>query len=306
MIIPNKLKKDDIVLVVAASSSIEEKDKEYIEKSTKMLEDLGLKVEFSKNVYSNETGYGATVLEKAEDINEGFGNPRYQMLFLVKGGANSNSLFEYLDYELIKNNPKIICGFSDSTSITNMITEKTGLVTYSGPTFKSLSSWETEYSYRSFIRRFIDEDLKLAENDDEFITIKSGKVAGELIGGNLSLISKMVAGKYNINFDNKILFIEELGFESDPAMCSGNLYYLKQNAVFDRIKGIWVGNYEHDDNIQLEKILLDTLGDEYDFPIIKSNNFGHTDRKTVIPIGTIAQIDTDKLIKIELVEKCVK
>ena len=306
MIIPNKLKKGDTVLVVEASASIEEKDKEYIEKSTKMLEDLGLNVEFAKNVYSNKTGYGATVLEKAEDINEGFRNSKYQMLFLVKGGANSNSLFDYLDYEVIANNPKIICGFSDSTSITNMITEKTGLVTYSGPTFKSLSSWETEYSYRSFIKRFMEEDLELSEQDDEFITIKAGKAVGELIGGNLSLISKMVAGKYKLNFENKILFIEELGFESEPAMCSGNLYYLKQNGVFDKIKGIWVGNYEHEDNIQLEQILLDTIGDEYNFPIIKSNNFGHTDRKTVIPIGTIAKIDTNSQEKIELLEKCVK
>ena len=306
MIIPNKLKKGDTVLVVEASSSIEEKDKEYIEKSTKMLEDLGLNVEFAKNVYSNKTGYGATVLEKAEDINEGFRNSEYQMLFLVKGGANSNSLFEYLDYECIASNPKIICGFSDSTSITNMITEKTGLVTYSGPTFKSLSSWETEYSYRSFIKRFIEENLDLSEEDDEFITIKSGKAVGELIGGNLSLISKMVAGKYKLNFENKILFMEELGLESEPAMCSGNLYYLKQNGVFDRIKGIWVGNYEHEDNVPLEQILLDTIGDEYNFPIIKSDNFGHTDRKTVIPIGTIAKIDTNNQWKIELLEKCVK
>lgn len=306
MIIPNKLKKGDTVLVVEASASIEEKDKEYIEKSTKMLEDLGLNVEFSKNVYSNKTGYGATVLEKAEDINEGFRNSKYQMLFLVKGGANSNSLFDYLDYDIIVNNPKIICGFSDSTSITNMITEKTGLVTYSGPTFKSLSSWETEYSYRSFVKRFMEEDLELSEEDDKFITIKSGKAVGELIGGNLSLISKMVSGKYKLNFENKILFIEELGFESEPAMCSGNLYYLKQNGVFNKIRGIWVGNYEHEDNIQLEQILLDTIGDEYNFPIIKSNNFGHTDRKTVIPIGTIAKIDTNSQEKIELLEKCVK
>ena len=306
MIIPNQLKKDDIVLVVAASGSIKEKDREYIEKSTKMLEDLGLKVEFSKSAYSNKTGYGATILEKAEDINEGFRNPKYQMLFIVKGGGNSNSLFDYLDYELIKNNPKIVCGFSDSTSITNMITEKTGLVTYSGPTFKSLSSWETDYGYRSFIKRFIKADLELAEEDDKFVTIQEGKAVGELMGGNLSLIARMVAGKYNINFDNKILFIEELGFESEPAICSGNLYYLKQNGVFDKIKGIWIGNYEHEDGIQLEKILLDALANEYNFPIIKSNNFGHTDRKTIIPIGTIAKIDTEKEIKIELLEKCVK
>ena len=81
---------------------------------------------------------------------------------------------------------------------------------------------------------------------------------------------------------------------------------MKQNGVFDNIKGIWVGHYEHEENIPLEKILLDVLGDEYNFPIIKSNNFGHTDKKTVIPIGTIAKINTTETIKIELIEKCVK
>ena len=88
-------------------------------------------------------------------------------------------------------------------------------------------------------------------------------------------------------------------------MVSNHLYKMKQNGVFDKIKGIWVGNY--DGSVALEKILLDTLdGMEYDFPIIKSNNFGHTEKKQVIPIGTMARIDTSKEIKIELLEECVK
>lgn len=306
MIIPDKLEKGDSVLVVAPSGCLSENDKEFIEQSKKMLEAVGLNVEFAEHVYSNTTGYGANVFEKAEDMNNGFKNSKYKMLFCAKGGANSNSLFEYLDYEAIKNNPKILCGFSDATSITNMITEKTGLVTYSGPTFKSLSSWETDYAYKEFVKRFIKEDLSLGIEEDEYITIKEGEAVGELIGGNLSLTARMCAGKYSINFENKILFIEELGFESEPAMCSGNLYFMKQNGAFDKIKGIWVGNYEHEQNIPLEKILLDTLGDEYNFPIIKSNNFGHTDKKTIIPIGTKAKIDTNQKIKIELIEKCVK
>ena len=72
---------------------------------------------------------------------------------------------------------------------------------------------------------------------------------------------------------------------------------MKQNGVFDKIKGLWVGFYEHEDNISLEKIVLEVLGENYNFPIIKSNNFGHTDRKMVIPIGTKAKIDTKKEIK---------
>lgn len=303
MIIPSKLEKGDCCLVVSLSNSLLEKDKPYIEKSKAMLESVGLNVEFSKNAFSNVTGYGATVLEKAEDLNEAFKNPKYKMIFIAKGGGNSNSLFDYLDYDVIKNNPKIVCGFSDSTSITNMITEKTGLITFSGPTFKSISSWETDYAFKVFVKRFMNEELSLLEPDEEFITIKSGKAEGELIGGNLSLIARLVSGKYSLNFENKILFIEELGFESEPSICSGNLYHMKQNGVFDKIKGIWVGFYEHEDNISLENILLDVLEDEYNFPIIKSNNFGHTDKKMIIPIGIKAKMDGNE---IKLIEKCVK
>ena len=87
-------------------------------------------------------------------------------------------------------------------------------------------------------------------------------------------------------------------------MVSNYLYKMKQNGVFDKIKGIWVGNY--DGSVPLEKILLDTLDNEYNFPIIKSNNFGHTEKKQVIPIGTMAKIDTNEDIKIKLLENCVK
>ena len=116
----------------------------------------------------------------------------------------------------------------------------------------------------------------------------------------------LICGKYNINLEGKILFIEDLGVESPPEVVSSNLYYMKQNDVFKKISGIWVGNYEHESKVELERILLDTLGKEYNMPIIKSNNFGHTDRKTVIPIGTKARINTNSQNKIELIEKCLK
>ena len=81
---------------------------------------------------------------------------------------------------------------------------------------------------------------------------------------------------------------------------------MKQNGVFDKVKGIWVGNYVQESGIPLEKILLDVLGDEFKGPIIKSENFGHTETKTVISIGTRACIDTNQEVKIKLLENCVK
>ena len=228
-----------------------------------------------------------------------------KMIWCAKGGANSNSVFDYLDYEAIKRNPKIICGYSDITSIINVISEKTNLVTFSGTNFKTIATDETDYSYKQVINRFVYGNMEFGSNEDGYITIINGVSEGVLVGGNLSLIKELVCGKYKINFTNKILFIEELGVESDPAMVSNSLYYMKQNGVFNQISGLWIGNYEHESGISLEKIVLDVLEEEFKFPIIKSNNFGHLERKTVIPVGIKAKIDTNNDIKIKMIESCV-
>lgn len=89
-------------------------------------------------------------------------------------------------------------------------------------------------------------------------------------------------------------------------MISNYLYKLKQNGVFENIKGLWVGNYEHESGIALEKIVMDVLEDEYSFPIIKSDNFGHGLLKTVIPIGVKARIDTNDKEKIKILENCLE
>ena len=303
--IPNAIKPGDTIGVIAPSNIILEKDEEYIKKSTELFERLGYKVKFGKHVRENTLGYGATAKQKAEDINNMFADKEVKAIICVKGGEDSNTTFDYIDYELIKSNPKIICGFSDITSITNAIYSKTGLVTFNGPTFKSLTSWETDYGFKEVIKRFQDKSLELGVEEDKYETIQDGIAEGELVGGNLSLTKRLVCGKYSLDFTDKILFIEELGFESDPNLVNNDLYYMKQNGVFDKIKGIWVGNYEHESGIALEKILLDVLDGEYSFPIIKSNNFGHCDKKTVIPIGTKARIDTAKDKKIILLEECV-
>jgi len=306
MIIPEKIKIGDVIGVVAPSNPIIEDNIDEINRAKEIVENLGFKVKFSKNLFSNTNGYSATAKEKADDINEMFADKEVKMIWCAKGGENSNSTFEYLDYDLIKQNPKIICGYSDITSITNMITEKTGLVTFCGTNFKTVATDETDYSLKEVIKRFVDESMEVGETPEGYITIQEGVVEGQLIGGNLSLTRAMVAGKYSIDFTDKILFLEELGFETGPALASNYLYYMKQNGVFEKIKGIWIGNYTHESGIQLEKILLDVIGNEFKGPIIKSENFGHIETKTVIPIGTKARIDTNKEIKIELIEKCIK
>ena len=305
--IPTKLKKGDTIGVIAPSNYIEKDDLEYINASIALMEASGFKVKFGKYVFEDTLGYGTSPEKRAADINWAFKDDEVKTIMCVKGGEDSNTTLDYIDYEMIKKHPKIICGFSDNTSILNAIHEKTGLVTYHGPTFKSLTSWETGYAYKQFIKTFAEntESLIMGEPEDEYTTIQAGQATGELVGGNLSLFTKLVCGKYAVNVQDKILFLEELGFEAAPEMVNSNIYYLKQNGVFDRIAGLWIGNYEHPSKVSIEKIIKNAIEDEYKFPIIKSDNFGHIDKKIIIPIGTKAEINTNEKIKIKLVEKCV-
>lgn len=304
--IPNKLKKGDTIAVIAPSNTVKQDDTKFLKETEKMFSKYGINVIYGKNIYSNTLGYGATPREKAEDLNEAFANSKVQAIFCAKGGENSNTIFEYIDYELIKQNPKIFCGFSDSTFLLNMIYEKTGLTTFHGSTFKAISDWDAPCVFNDIIDKMVNEKISLNMKQESFKTIKPGKAEGILLGGNLSCIREMVCGKYSIDFKDKILFIEDLGEESNPKFESNFLYYMKQNGVFNKINGLWIGNYEHESKIGLENIVLDVLENNYNFPIIKSENFGHIAEKQVIPIGVKSRIDTMNKEKIILMEKCVK
>ena len=174
MIIPEKLKIGDTIGVIAPSSPIIGDNVEELNQAKKIIENLGFKVKYSKNIFSNTNNYSATAKEKADDINEMFADKDVKMIWCAKGGNNSNSTFEYIDYDNIKKNPKIICGFSDITSLTNMITEKTGLVTFSGTNFKTVATDETDYSLKEALKRFVDGSLELGLQGEEYRTIKQG------------------------------------------------------------------------------------------------------------------------------------
>ena len=292
----NKLKKGDTIGVVCPSDKIIDEDIPEIKEAERVLKEKGYNVVFSKNVYKNTTGYGASAKEKAEDINYMYANKDIKAIMSLKGGFNSNSVYEYLDFNVIKKNNKIICGYSDSTSYINYIHSKTGNIGFIGPNFKSLNSPDTNYySLDEMLKRFENNYFDLATDENEFRIIKDGQSEGELIGGNLSLITELLD---DIDFSNKILFLEEFSFESPSAMVSNYLYRLRQKGIFNKVSGIWLGNYEGE--VSIEKILLDTIEDmNLNIPIIKSDNFGHIERKITVPLGVKAKISRGKISLIE-------
>ena len=296
----NKLKKGDTIGVVCTSDKVNDEDIPEIKEAERLLKERGYNVVFGKNVYKNTTGYGATAKEKAEDINEMYANKNINAIMSLKGGFNSNSVYEYLDLNTIKSNNKIICGYSDSTSYINYIHEKTDNIGFIGPNFKSLNAPDTNYYLlNEMLKRLENNYYDLATDDSEFRMIKEGQAVGELVGGNLSLTTGLID---EIDFTNKILFLEEFSFESPSAMVSNYLYRLRQKGIFNKVSGIWLGNYEGD--VAIEKILMDTIEDmNLNIPIIKSDNFGHIERKITIPLGVKAEIKDGK---IKLVEDYLK
>lgn len=194
-ILPRAIQPGDIIGVASPSNSILEKDEDCIKKSKELWEHLGYRVKFSSHACTNSLGYSETAKNKADDLNAMFADPEVKVIICSKGGYNSNSVLDYLDYETIQKNPKILCGFSDITTLTNAIYAKTGLVTFNGACFKALTSWETDYGFQEMVKRFQMKSLAIGTQEDAYETIHPGKAMGKLVGGNLCLTTWLASRK---------------------------------------------------------------------------------------------------------------
>lgn len=299
----NKLNIGDTIAIISPSAPITEDLKEQFNKGLQVFKDLGFKIVLSKNIYANTLGYSSTVSEKVEDINEMFANKEVKAIICSQGGQNSNVILPYIDYELIKSNPKIIMGISDSTAILNAIYSKTGMITYhQNDIVWGLGREVSEKEINDFKLRLINGKNGKVEHFTKWKCLKVGKVEGTLIGGNLSTFVKLLNTEYCPDFNNKILFLEEYAGESSLDEIDSKINILKQHKVLEKIKGLWIGYYEKDTEIaKFEDVIMNNLK-EYEFPILNCNDFGHNCENVVIPIGAKVKLDATNC-EIEIIEK---
>ncbi len=251
--------------------------------------------------YVKEDYYGSagTKEQKAEDMMEMFQDSKIKAIICLDGGETCNTFIDLLDYNIIKQNPKIITGYSDVTVLLQAIYKKTGLVTFHGEEFVCYGLEDAEEKYADFESVFINKKLSRFYKGDKKV-IRHGKASGTLIGTNLGSMMYLIGTQYFPNMENVILAIES--YRTSPNECQRRFAKLKQCGVFDKIKGVIIGyNYDLQKNgdiyPQMEDILLDYTK-EYNFPIIKCNDFGHKIVNSVIPIGVNVSID-DNNVKIE-------
>lgn len=327
-IVPNKLKIGDEIRVIAPSRSMCILSEDTINIAKNRLQELGLKVTFGKNVFHSigKEFDCASVKDRLDDLHEAFSDTNVKAILTVIGGYNINQLLDYVDYNLIQENPKILCGFSDITALANAIYAKTGMVTYSGPHFSSFGMQKGfEYTEQYFQKIFMQEQPILIEsseawsNDCWFINqeertfienkgmkiIRKGEAEGKIIGGNLCTLNLLQGTEYMPDLEDSILFIEDDGLVGNVfnKEFDRDLQSLLQVAKNKKIQGIVVGRAEKNCDMNDEKWtqIFELKRELKDIPIIINANFGHTTPIFTFPIGGFARIKADKEIKIELI-----
>lgn len=326
-IIPKRLKYGDEIRVIAPSRSMSILDESIINAAKMKLENMGFKVTFGKNVLNSigEEFKCASIKDRIEDLHEAFKNKNVKAILSVIGGYNVNQILDYIDYDLIRSNPKIICGFSDITALTNAIYSKTGMITYSGPHFSSFGmKYGFEYTEKYFRKIFMNSEKIVIEESDrwsndswfkdqdkrKFIQndgmkiINKGNTEGKIIGGNLCTLNLLQGTEYMPNLENSILFIEDDGLveKNFNKEFDRNLQSLLHCAKNKNIKGIVVGRAENncDMNDEKWKYIFETKKELNNVPIVINADFGHTTPVFTFPIGGYANIQLDNEIKIEI------
>ena len=319
-----KLHKGDTIGVFSPSSPATAFAKKRYERAKAFMRDKGFRIKEGKLTGMSDGYRSGSIAERADEFNELLHDPEVTCVMSAIGGANSNSILPYIDYEYFKAHPKVVIGYSDVTAILLAIYAKTGISTYYGPAmvasfgefppfventydyFEDLLVKELvlPYSFRT-PEEWTDEYLPWEDQErgkkgsaNRLVTVNGGIATGRLIGGNLNTMQ----GIWNTEFmptiqSGDILLIEDS--LKDAATIERSFALLKCSGVFDRIGGLILGKHEKFDSLGTGRkpyeILNEVMGD-VEFPVLAEFDCCHTHPMLTVPIGSQVQLDADAQI----------
>lgn len=311
---PKRLCEGQTVAIIAPASVTYESLK--LQLALEALEAMGLNAKVGDHVMDRFGYLAGNDHDRAADINTAFTDPEVDAIFALRGGWGASRLLPFLDFESIRDNPKILLGYSDITSLLNAIYAKAGVVAFHGPNL--MSRWN-EFTYQSMrdvlfdakparYSNPVDLDGELVARQHRIQTIVPGKAEGHLIGGNLTLMSALLGTPYLPEFDNKILFLEDVGeaiYRVDRMLTqlklSGNLQKVS-GIVFGHFTGVkpnpGLGNFALMDILKQH---CEPLG----VPCYFGAMIGHVDQQSTVPVGGRARMDASQGI-LELTEAAVR
>jgi len=319
LIIPDKLKAGDEIRIVAPASSLKSRKASIKNAALKRLQSFGFKVTFGKHVLEKNILQSSSIESRVRDLHEAFADKKVKAILPVAGGYSSNQLLDHLNYDLIRKNPKILCGFSDITALGNAIYAKTGLMTYSGPNFLNFGMEKGfEYTEEYFLKCLtenaafkINTSSKWADDawwknqkkrhftkNPGMKPVNPGRAEGIIVGGNLCSFNLLQGTQYMPSLKNTILFIEDddlVGSQFAPEF-ERNLWSLMQQPGFKSVKGIVFGRFQIKEKMNEKKLrhIVSSARQLKRIPVLSGADFGHTTPVFTFPIGGTAKISSSE------------
>ncbi|MFD1553058.1 LD-carboxypeptidase [Putridiphycobacter roseus] len=293
-IFPKALKQGDTIALTAPAGAIFSPT--YIDKISNKLKSFGFKVVQGKTLFE-KYGYLAGKDElRATEINNFFKDKNIAGIFTLRGGWGCGRILDLIDYETIRQNPKIIMGFSDITALLIAIYKKTGLVTFHGP--MGYSSWNDFSTEQVFDTLVLSKRVKFENAQVEKTNLKTlskGRGEGEILAGNLTVLCSLIGTAFEPDWTNKILCLEEIGEE--PYRIDRMFWQLKMAGVFEAVNGIILGSFRKcEPEFPSESFSLMEVFKQYfeaiNVPVFMGASFGHTVNKFNLPIGVKAVMNT--------------
>jgi len=304
LIKPPRLLEGDTIGLVAPGGHT---DAAAVAKAVRNIESLGFKVRLGKNLEAVYGNYGGLPQQRLDDLHAMFADPEVKAIWAIRGGSGCIQLLDQLDYRLIRNNPKILIGYSDITALHLAIHKHAGLVTFHGPVASStLSDYSVTHLLNVLMRPEAEytipmslENSRKAEEQPWYAmrTVVPGVAEGPLIGGNMCLVSALAGTPYAADIRHSILFLEEVN--EAPYRIDRMLQQLHLAQGLPNAAGVMLGICENcgpqDSDISLT---LDETTDQHlkplHIPAVTGYSFGHIRNQFTLPVGLRARLDTGR------------
>ena len=295
MIKPKSLNHDDCIGIISPSYWLSEDD---LQRTTSYLKTIGYKLKFGIS-YSLRWGpFAGHPQERADDIHRMFSDPDIKAIICARGGYGANRVLPLIDYELIRENPKIFIGYSDITAYLTSITQKTGLITFHGPMLVSYKKRFVKYNFE-LMEQILKGTKEVKIEYPKALSpkvLKSGIATGPLWGGNITLLTNRLGTADYLDIDGVILFLEDL--DEYLYAFERMLVQMRTAGLFDHIKGLIIGELDEfkDQEIPFERntdqIVIDICGD-LDIPIVSNFPCGHGTYQATLPISVNAELNAN-------------
>jgi muramoyltetrapeptide carboxypeptidase len=304
LIKPERLNFGDTIGIIAPASP--PPDPKAVDRAALALEKFGFKPKPAKNVRARNGFLAGSDRERAADVMQMFADKKVKAILCLRGGDGSSRILERLDYDVIRRNPKIFCGYSDITSLHFAFMLKTNFVSFHAPMLGGLSEKSVpEFTLKGFFRTVVEAKAagSVCEGYDKknVSILRKGIAKGSLIGGNLTVICAALGTPFLPSFKGKILFFEDVG--EKPYRLDRMLTQLLNAGILQQVAGVAVGvNRNCDDNTvnktgEYRQSAADVIEERLSslrVPVVTGLPFGHVDLNATLPFGVKTILDGDK------------